>query len=99
MNSTPSFSYKGFDIYPLIYKTHVEREWHERRPDRTYTTSVVICSEGSDPAAESARVFKLAPDQWDSLGNATRAAIASARDIIDGLSADGLTSARVTTSQ
>jgi hypothetical protein len=89
MNTTPSSSYKGFDIHPLVYKTDTPREWHERRPDRTYTASVVICEEGSDPAANTARVFPLPPDQWDSLGSATRAAIEGGRTIIDGFTPSG----------
>lgn len=92
MHSNPSISYKGFDIYPLVYQTKVTREWHERRPDRTYAASVVICQEGGDPAAESARVFALPPDQWESLGNATRAAIAEGRSIIDGFAPGGVIS-------
>lgn len=75
MNDVPSSNYKGFDIYPLIYKCDPPREWYERRHDRTYNVSAVICNGGADPAGDSARVYPLPADQWENMGNATRAAI------------------------
>ena len=83
MNDAPGSNYKGFDIYPLVYKTEPHREWYERRPDRVYNISVVICEEGTDPTAEAAQVFPLLADQWDSIGNAKRAAIVGGQGIID----------------
>src|SRR5690349_3223043 len=85
MDDAPSSNYKGFDIYPLVYKSDPTREWYERRPDRSYNVSVVICDEGSDPGGTSARVFPLPSDQWDSLGGAKRAAILGGQTIIDSL--------------
>ena len=83
MNEAPSSNYKGFDIYPLVYKTETRREWYERRPDRAYNISVVICEEGMDPTADAAQVFPLLAEQWDSIGNAKRAAILGGQGIID----------------
>ncbi|WP_197329375.1 hypothetical protein [Ralstonia syzygii] len=84
MDAYPICRYKGFDIYPLIYRFDPPREWHERRPDRSYSASVIICQEGESPNAEHARIFRLEADQWDSIGTAKRAATKTAQDIIDG---------------
>ena len=85
MDTYPSLNYKGFDIYPLVYRYEAPRDWHERRPDRWYSASVVICKEGLNPAESEARVFTLRSEQWENLGGAKRAAIQSGHDIIDGL--------------
>ncbi|AOY90636.1 hypothetical protein BKK79_01440 [Cupriavidus sp. USMAA2-4] len=85
MDTFPSSTYKGFDLYPLVYRYDPPREWHERRPDRSYNASVVICREGLDPVTAVARIFKVRAEQWESLGVAKRAAIQSGRDIVDGL--------------
>ncbi|MGO4307389.1 MULTISPECIES: hypothetical protein [unclassified Cupriavidus] len=84
MDTSPSANYKGYDIYPLIYTYHATREWYERRPDRTYSASVVICKEGQDPASDQVRLFPMLSNQWDSLGGARRAAVQAGEDIIDG---------------
>lgn len=42
--------------YQLVYKFGSPRNWHERRPDRSYSASVVICREGEPPGGTSARV-------------------------------------------
>jgi len=84
MDTSPSANYKGFDIYPLVYTHAAVREWYERRPDRTYNASVVICREGQDPAADVTKVFPMLSRQWDSLGGARRAAVQAGTEIIDG---------------
>jgi len=83
MDNLPSASYKGFDLYPLVYRFDPPREWHERRPDRSYNASVVICREGKPPTAEHGRVFPLPAEQWESLGVAKRAAVKMGEQIID----------------
>ncbi|MWL91545.1 hypothetical protein [Cupriavidus sp. SW-Y-13] len=85
MDNYPSANSKGFDLYPLVYKYEPPREWHERRPDRTYSASIVICREGIAPSAESGRVFLVPGVQWTDLGMAKRAAVQHGTDIIDGL--------------
>ncbi len=85
MDNSPSASYKGFDLYPLIYRYDPPREWHERRPDRSYSASVVICREGEAPSGDSGKVFALAAEQWESVGLAKRAAVRAGEQIIDGL--------------
>ncbi|CAJ0895390.1 hypothetical protein R1479_03943 [Ralstonia mannitolilytica] len=81
----PTSFYKGFAIYPLIYPFNPPREWHEKRPDRAYSVSVVICLEGETMDDERSRVFRLRGEPWDNVGAAKRAATQGAEDIIDGL--------------
>ncbi|KAI3589217.1 hypothetical protein D9X30_5864 [Cupriavidus sp. U2] len=85
MDTYPAANSKGFDIYPLVYKYDPPREWHERRPDRSYSASVVICREGFAPTADSGRVFQVPDAQWADLGVAKRAAVQHGADIIEGL--------------
>ncbi|RZT28869.1 hypothetical protein [Cupriavidus agavae] len=85
MDNYPAATSKGFDLYPLVYKYEPPREWHERRPDRSYCASVVICREGVSPSTESGRVFIVPGTQWSALGTAKRAAVQHGADIIDGL--------------
>lgn len=85
MDNSPSSTYKGYDIYPLVYRYDPPREWHAPRPDRTYNAAVVICVEGHRPGAGRSRVFPVLEERWDSLGVAKRAAVKAGEDIIDGL--------------
>jgi len=84
VDAHPTCSYKGFDVYPLIYLFDTPREWHERRPDRAYSASVLICQEGEPPDTERSRIFPLLTTQWESIGTAKRAAAKMAEGIIDG---------------
>lgn len=84
MENHPSANCKGFDLYPLVYKFDPPREWNERRPDRSYSASVVICREGEPPHGGSARVFHVPDMQWSDLGLAKRAAVQYGENIIDG---------------
>ncbi|MBY4898853.1 hypothetical protein [Cupriavidus sp. AU9028] len=84
MDSSPSSTYKGYDLYPLVYKYEPPREWHERRPDREYSASVVICEEGREPTQGVARVFGIRDEHWESLGAAKSAALKEGVRIIDG---------------
>ncbi|WP_454730666.1 MULTISPECIES: hypothetical protein [Cupriavidus] len=59
MNNTPSASYKGFDLYPLVYKVQPAQSWPRAKPDRSFTASVVICREGYRPGGERTKVFRL----------------------------------------
>jgi len=85
MDNYPATRANGFDIYPLVYKFDAPaREWNERKPDRTYSASVVICREGETPSGANGRVFKLPEQNWESLGVAKRAAVQRGLDIIGG---------------
>lgn len=84
MDAYPTCRYKGYDVYPLIYLFDPPREWHERRPDRSCSASVMICLEGASPDAEHSRIFRLSGEPWESIGTAKRAAMEGAEDIIDG---------------
>lgn len=83
MDAYPTCRYKGYDVYPRIYLFDPPREWHERRPDRSYSASVMLCLEGASPDAEHSR-FRLSGEPWESIGMAKRAAMKGAEDIIDG---------------
>jgi hypothetical protein len=78
-------SYKGFDIYPLVYRFDPARKWYEhtRRLARTYSSSVLICQEGDDPTREPVGVFKVQGNAFDCVAVAMDAAVTTARDIID----------------
>ncbi|WP_252683135.1 hypothetical protein [Ralstonia soli] len=84
VDAYPTCRYKGFDVYPLIYLFDAPREWHKRRPDRSYSASVLICLAGESPNAEHSRIFPLQAIQWENVGTAKRAAAKMAEDIIDG---------------
>jgi hypothetical protein len=81
----PAASSKGFDIYPLVYNMQQPRVWHQRRPDRAYGASVVICREGEKPTEHVGRVFRVPDENWTELGAARRAAVRRGEDIIAGL--------------
>lgn len=84
MDNYPAANCKGFDIYPLVYAFDPPRVWNERRPDRSYCASVVICREGAAPNGDRARVFRLPDMQWSELGVAKRAAVQHGQHIIGG---------------
>ncbi len=75
MEAHPSATYKGYDIYPLVYKHTAERAWGERRPGRSFEAAVVICREGLRPEGEQARTFRLSATPWESVGEARRASL------------------------
>lgn len=84
MDAYPICRYKGFDVYPLVYLFDPPREWHERRPDRSYSASVLICQAGEQPSMEHSRIFRLTATPWENIGTAKRAAAKMAEGIIDG---------------
>ncbi|MCO5414384.1 MULTISPECIES: hypothetical protein [Ralstonia] len=85
MNASPSATYKGFDLYPLVYRTEAAPSWPRKRPDRTFNASVVICREGHQPGAEHSRVFRMTPTAWENVGTARRGALKFGEDVINGL--------------
>jgi len=85
MESTPSATYKGYDIYPLVYRHDPPRQWHERRADRAFNASVVICAAGHQPGTERSRVFPVSGEPWENIGAARRGVMKAAEDIINGL--------------
>ena len=84
MDAFPTATYKGYDLYPLVYKHIAERAWMEPRPDRSFNAAVVICREGGQPEGEKARTFRLHATPWDNVGAARRAVLRYAEDIING---------------
>ncbi|BCL90423.1 hypothetical protein MAFF211479_01240 [Ralstonia solanacearum] len=93
MESFPASTYKGYDIYLVILRFDAPREWWERRPDRPYSASMVICTEGASPSARHAKMYSMKAGQWESVECAKHAALRLAQNIIDsdaGPCADGL---------
>lgn len=84
MDAFPTATYKGYDLYPLVYKHVAERAWRERRPDRSFNAAVVICREGGQLEDGQALTFRLDTTPWDNVGAARRAVIRYAEDIING---------------
>jgi hypothetical protein len=78
-------TYKGFDLYPLVYKHEVVRAWGEEMPDRSYDAAVMICREGHNPGTEHSRVFRYPAAPWQNVGTARRGVMAFAEKIIDGM--------------
>ena len=85
MNEIPSTTYKGFDLYPLVYKTEPVQSQLRTRADHIFNASVVICREGHPPGTEHSRVFRLTVASWESVGTARRAALKFGEDVINGL--------------
>lgn len=75
---------QGVRCLSLDLPIRCAREWHERRPDRSYSASVLICQAGELPNTEHSRIFALQADHWESIGTAKRAATKMAEAIIDG---------------
>ncbi|WP_316156789.1 hypothetical protein [Cupriavidus sp. BIC8F] len=84
MDIYPAATYKGYDLYPLVYKHAAERIWPEPRPDRSFDAAVVICLEGESPEGVQARTFRLDAAPWDNVGGARRGALRYAEAIING---------------
>ncbi|ELA01300.1 hypothetical protein SGO26_27720 [Cupriavidus metallidurans] len=85
MDAYPTATYKGYDIYPLVYRhTDGARAWGEPRPDRSFNAAVVICREGAHPDSTQARTFHLDTTPWDNVGAARRAVLRYAEEIING---------------
>ncbi len=85
MNADPSATYKGFDLYPLVYKVEPVQTWPRTSPDRTFNASVMICREGHPPGTERSVVFRLTSTSWENVGTARRGALKFGEDIINGL--------------
>lgn len=85
MNASPSATYKGFDLYPLVYRTEPVQPRPKKRPDRTFDASVVICREGHQPGTEHSRVFRVTVSSWENVGTARRGALKFGEDVINGL--------------
>ncbi|SOZ18096.1 conserved hypothetical protein [Cupriavidus taiwanensis] len=83
--TTPFASYKGFDLYPLVYRNRSEQAWPRTRPDNSFQASIVICREGYRPGEDHARVFPLGQSRWENIGSARRGALQFGEDIINGL--------------
>ncbi|AMP36675.1 hypothetical protein CJO78_03760 [Ralstonia solanacearum] len=90
VDTAPAETYRGFDLYPLLYRAPIPDVWPRPKMDRMYGVSVLICREGVAPGGPRSQVFRLQIEPIESIGSARRAAIAFAQRIIDG-SVDGQT--------
>ncbi|GMG92448.1 hypothetical protein SGO26_28005 [Cupriavidus metallidurans] len=84
-NAPPFAFYKGFDLYPLVYKNQPVQTWPRVKPDGRFNASIVICRTGYRPGSEHTRVFRLENTLWENIGTARRGAVQFGEDIINGL--------------
>jgi hypothetical protein len=85
MDNAPTAKYKGFDLYPLVYKIEPAQAWPRVKSDRTFKASVLICRDGEAPGGERSKVFRLEAAPWENVGTARRGAVRFGEDIINGL--------------
>ncbi|MFT0737456.1 hypothetical protein [Ralstonia wenshanensis] len=85
MITSPSATYKGFDLYPLVYRTETVPSWPRTRLERTFNACVVICRAGHPPGTEHSRVFRMTPTAWGNVGTARRGVLKFGEDVINGL--------------
>lgn len=78
-------SYRGFDIYPLIY-SHVPRRPDGSRSHSTgFDASVKICKRDSQDVQTGSKVFRvIAAAPFPDAGDARRASTLFAEQLIDG---------------
>ncbi len=84
MDTIPTGTYRGYDLYPLFYRSAIASMENHAKTEPAYGVSVLICRAGAEPRGEQCRVFRLNAEPMDSVGKARRAAIAFAQRIIDG---------------
>ncbi|MGA3844065.1 hypothetical protein ACI2UC_23790 [Ralstonia nicotianae] len=84
MDTIPTGTYRGYDLYPLFYRSPLAGMEGHAKTDHAYGVSVLICREGTEPGGEQCRVFRLNAEPMDCVGKARLAAIAFAQRIIDG---------------
>lgn len=81
MVALQSGTYKGFELYPLVF---ARMDGQSRRAEG-YDVAVRICRPGVGPGAPGSRVFRLQLEKAISdFGMARSAAWQRGRDIIDG---------------
>lgn len=78
-------TYRGFDIYPLIYSHMPRRPDGSRNHGAGFDASVKICRRDGDEAATEGQVFKvIAGAPFADAGDARRASALFAEQLIDG---------------
>ena len=83
MLATQLRSYKGYDLYPLVFSRKFERFDGHSRYAEGYDIAIRVCRAGDRSGA--GRVFKMDQQQaFVSFGTARRAAYRHGEDIIDG---------------
>lgn len=85
-------NYKGYDIYPVVYRHEVALQPRERLWARPYSAAVIICDESHTPCSEFGRVYPVtdvAGDEWGTQDDAERAAMNDGIRIVDGLLEEG----------
>ncbi|ALD89580.1 hypothetical protein N6G02_10865 [Cupriavidus gilardii] len=85
MDSLPTASYKGYELYPLVYRRAPVQTWPRTKPELAFDVSVMICIEGQPPGNEQSRLYRLTSGSCENVGTARRAAVDYGRAIIDGL--------------
>jgi hypothetical protein len=85
MSTLQANTYKGFEVYPLVFPRAFNRFDSHSKYAEGYDVAVRVCRPGAVSGAQGSRVFRLQlEDSIADFGVARRTACQRARDIIDG---------------
>ncbi|AFJ85188.1 hypothetical protein QZM46_21485 [Burkholderia vietnamiensis] len=77
--------YRGFEIYPLIYPHVPSRNGSAHNYDGGFDAAVKICLRGTIDTLTRSETFRLASKTpFESAGDARRASVLYAEQVIDG---------------
>jgi hypothetical protein len=78
-------TYKGYEVYPLVFQRTFSRFDAHSRYAEGYDVAVRVCRPGAESGTDGSRVFRLQlEDSLSDFGEARRAAYQRGKDIIDG---------------
>ncbi|WP_144155885.1 hypothetical protein [Paraburkholderia sp. BCC1885] len=79
-------SYRGLEIYPLVYAHEPRGANGSRHYDAGFDASVKICRRGSDGSMTTSRVFRVpSGSPFGNTGDARMASASHAERVIDGM--------------
>ncbi|RFU48667.1 hypothetical protein [Paraburkholderia sp. DHOC27] len=85
MNNTIR-SYRGLEIYPLVYAHQPRSVDGTRHHDAGYDAAVRICRRGADNTLSTSRVFQvITGSPFSTTGDARMASASFAERVIDGM--------------
>jgi hypothetical protein len=78
-------SYRGLEIYPLVYPHQPRGDDGSRHYDGGFDAAVRICRRGDNDTLTASRVFRVvSPAPFRAAGEARRASASYAERVIDG---------------
>ncbi|MGF6595720.1 hypothetical protein P3T23_000427 [Paraburkholderia sp. GAS448] len=81
----PIRSYRGLEIYPLVYPHQPRGDDGSRHYDNGFDAAVRICRRGDNDTLTASRVFRVSsPVPFRAAGEARRASASYAERVIDG---------------